>query len=300
MHIGTKLERDYKDRAETREAFGGEEPLAVIRELGMEFVEWPLSPEFDEDEVWPLVEACHAHGLRANLHPYLRDLVDTANFEDCEGNECRAILRRYLAFAHRVSEAQGHTCVVNLHPPCSRYAVAEIPNSHRRRILVLRSRYFHEWLDALLEREGWDVTVTAEVQLAADPGEDFVRLGDHYRELMYCLSGIRRIGACWDMGHSTINHTRYRDEMYPLEPEDEFVKRVRHVHLHDVHEGEKWEDHHPLSDGAVPYRRHLARLREAGYAGDINLELPLRNILRYGPYREVLADNVRRVREAWG
>ena len=85
--------------------------------------------------------------------------------------------------------------------------------------------------------------------------------------------------------------------MYPLEPTDEFLKRVRHVHLHDV---QGREDHHPLSDGEVPYRKHLVRLRDAGFNGDINLELPLRNILRYGPYREVMADNVRRVWEAWG
>ncbi|MBW3623360.1 MAG: TIM barrel protein [Armatimonadetes bacterium] len=296
MHIGTKLERSYRQSEDAQAAFGDEEPLAAIRELGMEFVEWPLTPEFDEEEAWALAESCWEHGLRANLHPYLRDTVDTANFEDCEGNECRGLLRRYLAFADRISEAQGHPCVVNLHPPCSRYAVSEIPTSHRRRILVLRSLFFHQWLDGLLEREGWNVTVTAEVQLAADPEEDFVRLGDHYRELLFCLGGVRRIGTCWDMGHSTINHTRYRNEMYPLEPTDEFVKRVRHVHLHDVHGR---EDHHPLSDGDVPYRRHLTRLRDAGFAGDINLELPLRKILQHGPYREVMADNVSRVQDAW-
>jgi sugar phosphate isomerase/epimerase len=296
LHIGTKLERDYRSRPAVKEAFGEEDPLAVIKELGMEFVEWPLSPEFDEGEIWPLAEACWGNGLRANLHPYLKDEVDTANFEDCEGNACRTLLHRYLAFADKVSSAQGHTCVVNLHPPASLYSRVPLPEGHRRRLLVLKSVFFHRWLDALLEREGWDVTVTSEVQYAAEAHEDFVRIGDHYHELMQCLGGSQRIGFCWDMGHSTVNHTRYPGERYPLEPTDEFVRRVRHVHLHDVHDN---EDHHPLSDGRVPYRRHLPRLREAGFDGDINLELPLGKILRHGPYREVMRDNVERVRNAW-
>ena len=296
MQIGTKLERDYLGLEEVRDAFGGEDPLAVIKGLGMEFVEWPLTPAFDEEEAWALAEACLRHGLRVNLHPYLKGESDTANFEDCEGNGCRTLLHRYLAFADRVSAAQGHTCVMNLHPPSSLYAQAEIPASHRRRILVLRSLYFHQWLDELLAREGWDVQVTSELQLAADPGEDFVRLGDHYRELLYCLGGVKRIGICWDMGHSTINHTRYRNERYPLDPPEEFVRRVRHVHLHDV---QGREDHHPLSDGDVPYRKFLSFIRDAGFQGDINLELPLRKISLHGAYREVMADNVSRVQQAW-
>ena len=297
VRIGTKLERNYREREETRQAFGEDSPFDVIRELGMEFVEWPLSPSiFDEDAVWPLVEACHEHGLRANLHPYLESVWDTANFEECEGNECGDVLRRFLLFAHRIGEAQGHPCVVNLHPPASHYSRLEIPKSHRRRILVVRSLHFHRWLDALLEREGWNIIVTSELQYAAGPEEDLVRLGDHYRELLYCLGGSAHVGACWDMGHSTVNHTRFGEEQYPMHPPEEFAPRVRHIHLHDVHGA---EDHHPLSDGATPYREHLAKLKRAGFAGDVNLELPLRNILRHGPYREVMADNVRRVREAW-
>jgi sugar phosphate isomerase/epimerase len=262
----------------------------------MEFIEWPLSVDFDEEEAWSLVRECLDQGLTVDLHPYLSGVYDTANFEETEENACAQLIRRYLAFARRVGEAQGHPCVVNLHPPCSLFAVADLPKSHVRRILVLRSLYFHRWVEGVLRSEGPRVVLTAEVQLAAEREDDFVRLGDHYRELLYCLSGIEGIGACWDMGHSTVNHARFNTERYPLDPPGDFVPRVRHVHLHDVHGR---EDHHPLSGGATPYREHLARLRRAGFDGDVNLELPLARILERGTYREVMADNVRKVREAW-
>jgi sugar phosphate isomerase/epimerase len=294
LRIGTKLERNYKGDSAVKEAFGEANPLEAIRELGMEFIEWPLSGEFDENEAWALAEECWKAGLSANFHPYLKGIHDTSNDGEEEGNACREMIRRYFAFVHGVAERQEKPCVLNLHPPASSYAVAELPHDQRRRLLTLRSLFFHRWADEEIDRMEWRVTLTAEVQEAA--GEDIVRIGDSFRELLQCLGGIRHAGACWDMGHSAINALRFSEERYPTRPPDEFWAKVRHVHLHDVIDG---EDHHPLRGGATTYRENLAGLRLAGFDGDVNLEIPVRKILKHGPYREVMAESVRKTKEAW-
>jgi len=94
-----------------------------------------------------------------------------------------------------------------------------------------------------------------------DPGataSGIVRMTDGYAP--------DRVGVCWDFGHMFAN---VRQHVEPDDPDPVFVRRVIHVHVHDVAE----RTHQPLTVGNVPLARWVALLDGAGYDGVLNLEL---------------------------
>ena len=76
------------------------------------------------------------------------------------------------------------------------------------------------------------------------------------------------LGVTWDLGHTTWNHLNGRDALWP---DEAFLTRVTHVHVHDV--GATGRTHFPLDEGRVPLSGFVERLRDVGYAGLWDLEL---------------------------
>ena len=76
------------------------------------------------------------------------------------------------------------------------------------------------------------------------------------------------LGVTWDLGHTTWNHQQGHDALWP---DEAFLARVTHVHVHDV--GGTGRTHFPLDEGHAPLPGFVERLRGVGYAGLWNLEL---------------------------
>jgi sugar phosphate isomerase/epimerase len=209
--------------------------------------------------------ACSDAGLRISLHPYTeRTLHNPAFFEPGEDNPCRTMHERFLSLAERVADLQQAETVVNIHSA----ADTAVPRTQ----LLDRSVQFFEWARGWCARRA--VRVVAELQIAPNPDEDVQRIGDNYAEL---LALLRRSGvdACWDFGHAVMNARRFGR---PVDPPEELLPRVAHVHCHDVDD----DDHQPLIFGNVPVARFLTQLTANGFDGTVILEVPPDRFLANG------------------
>jgi sugar phosphate isomerase/epimerase len=61
---------------------------------------------------------------------------------------------------------------------------------------------------------------------------------------------------------------------------EQHAGRIRHVHLHDNHGGQRSRDdlHMPLGEGCIDFRGILAALRAAGYDGAFSFEVGLEHV----------------------
>jgi sugar phosphate isomerase/epimerase len=100
------------------------------------------------------------------------------------------------------------------------------------------------------------------------------RVGTEYDELLH-VAREADIDVCWDLGHAFMNARRFGT---PLDPPPAFLRRVGHVHCHDVRE----EDHEPLIHDTVPWRRQLEDLLDAGFDGTVILEVTPKRLLPAG------------------
>ena len=291
MQIGTKLESDYTEKEDWQALFEGiDNPIAAIRELGMEFIEFPMRADFEEAGHTALVERNMAEGLLTDLHPYLTGEINPGAFVDEDGNACREFVLRALKLADWTSRRQGQTCVLVFHA-ASNYTTKELPIANESRAFYLeRSQRFFEWVERAVAEMGLDVRPVSEFQLPGN--EPFFRIGETFEEVLATVDGAG-LGLCWDTGHSYLGTLRKGGAVYPPPA---FVERVAHVHLHDVQNG---HDHRPIGHDTVPYRDHLRLLKDAGFDGQINFELSPAGIAEVGDYRPVLAECARRVREVW-
>ena len=187
-------------------------------------------------------------------------------FSPTEGNLCRRAHERFFALAEEAAQIHGNTTMINVH------SAAAVENT--REELLDRSLDFFRWSRTWCQEHAPGVRVVAELQIAPIAGAKVRRIGDSYNELMSVLRG-GDVDACWDFGHAFMNTQRFGQ---PLDPPNEFLTRVAHVHCHDVDE----EDHQPLLFGNVPWERFLEMLVENGFEGTVILEVPAPHFLAKG------------------
>lgn len=290
--LGIKLEADFYHHPGWQKVFSGiDNPLQEIANLGLKTVEFSLEPGFKEEEMQFLLDRCLKSGLKMNLHPYTNGEHNPACFKDEEGNVARETGCHFLEISHRASRIQGKRTVLILHGA----STAEIQDSslgrEEKRFFQERSNRFFKWLERYADEKKLNVLIVSELQIAPSPEEHFSRIGDSYAEVLKTVEGTK-IGLCWDTGHAYFSHLR---KGIPLIPPEDFIKRVRHVHLHDVRAG---EDHQPLSAGTIPLPKYLALLRRFNFCGDITLEFSPQAIASVGRFEEVMRDCLRRMKEA--
>lgn len=273
--IGLRLELDFATSAEVHELLGPE-PLTALRAAGVRAAELPIGPETEGATLAASIGRLVGAGLRISLHPYTEGTpFNPAEFEperEAGDDPCRSFHERVLAVAGEVARLQQAVAVVNVHP-------AAASRSRSRDELVERSVRFFAWARRHCERRGLAVMPVAEHQVPPRPAEDVQRIGDGYDELLRVITRAR-VGACWDLGHATLAH-RARVGAVPGDepaPPDRLLRRVAHVHCHDVH----GTDHRPLVHGEVPWQRDLELLRRAGFQGTVILEVPASAFLAAG------------------
>jgi len=268
MRIGLKLDYNYQRRRSYRQVYGTGPVPGELRDAGIEAVETAVWPDTDDAELLEYIRDCVEAGLRVSMHPYTEGTdFNPTSFAEEDENQVRQLHIRFFKIASVTAELQRTNVMVNIHP-------AADAGPHSRGFLVRQSVRFFSWAGEWCAVHAPGVHPVAELQIAPGEGAAIKRIGDRFEELekVVTRSGVR---ATWDFGHAVLNHLRFGT---PRTPSETLLARIAHVHCHDV----IGEDHQPLQDGEVPWRRFLTMLREAGFDGTVVLEIPPRNFLSAG------------------
>jgi sugar phosphate isomerase/epimerase len=230
-------------------AFGPPAPfLKALREAGVTAIELrSVGPGAALGEARRAVERAQAAGMQVTVHGRLPRAVPDAGLD---------LVYPLLSALRDALSAQGSQRPLTLH--CYSAREDSVEELARRTVLALRSL-----LDALCAA-GLPLHVALEtnhVSANHDPGVTYAGIVD-------MIDRVDRpgIGACWDLGHTTMNVQH--GQMARLPP-DAFLERVIHTHVHDL--GPR--THHPLTHGVVPVDAYLDLLLDRGYDGILNLEL---------------------------
>ncbi len=159
-------------------------------------------------------------------------------------------LKRYrpvLDQVRELSREQGPTNLV-LHAITDR---SRTPGDNERQTARFLQAILNE-----LERTSSDVTVNVELRAyrperasaAATTRASALRIVEQTESNL--------IGICWDLAHDLESRIVLGNEW--VEPDEQFLNRVRHVHLHDL--GPEDEPHYPPLTGRVPLESALNRL----------------------------------------
>ena len=116
--------------------------------------------------------------------------------------------------------------------------------------------------------------------------------GDSVKLVLDAVKQVDRkeVGVCWDMGHYAYWLTKNYPEEPAFLPDDEFLKRVIHTHIHAI---SGFTTHFPLDSHKLPLKLFLEGL-SFYYSGVYNIEL---EYPRYMAEREFLPSIVGSVRE---
>ncbi len=230
----------------TREDF-----LGPLKAAGMSVLEFTLHPATDE---WPamraLAEECTAAGYRCHFHAPYQPPFTLAGFAGTRRNEIEQMYTPALELVERLGEAGHFDPALVVHG-----ATAAAPRAELRR----DTEAFLSWVLAETRR--------AHVMLEILPHRPpFVRTGESRDEVLDVARALNhpRLGLCWDLGHDYLLD-------YTELPDDEFLRRVRHVHIHDVNAAR--EDHYPLVFGNVPWQADLCALLAVGFEGAVVMEI---------------------------
>jgi sugar phosphate isomerase/epimerase len=258
--------------------------LDLLKTSGVDFVEMYLSLEkWQSRAEW--LELFIERDLAFTFHgPYMGD-YEIAHFENTRDNVTRSLYAEALDRAASVVRRTGARSRVNLHGASS--------ETEPKDILIERSITFLRWVICERDERQWPFDFVLEllpVNIVKPKAGDLVpELLTIEREVGSGLAGF-----CMDIGHHRAN------EMlgYDASLGGEFLKKVRHLHIHDMCEGNPEVDHCPLNYGAVDYRHYLEMVK--GQDLKLVLELNYTNTSLCGdPVTELLwsVEKLQRARE---
>ena len=243
--------------------------LEPLRAAGLKALEFGLDVnDADWPRFEPLMDECQRLGFDLCFHAPYRRPYTISGFS---GRERARIADDYAPMLE-IAARFGPAAVV-IHGACSA--------TRRQEKLRADTVAFLRWA---LERYP-SLTLALE-NLTLDANR--IKIGANSRpELSRIVGEIEapRLGICWDLGHDVVN------DCYDL-PDKTWLRRVCHVHLHDV--SEQGVDHYPLMYGRVPYQLWLPALVETGFEGIVTMELKGGQLAFMEPPRimEILAKNV--------
>jgi sugar phosphate isomerase/epimerase len=272
MDYGIKCEPKRLDAEDWHAAYGDLPRLArEVRAHGVTFIEF----RWDEDTPEPLMlqaarQAADA-GLWVSIHPYLWHLGPEAFREPTHA----AGLRQVFDLAEAASAVSGRDVPLVFHPGHVNCDPHRVPYDEA----VAHAHEFFAWAAEEVRVRRPHVRIQSETQLPFTPGEEpRHRLGDTWAECLSLIEGTP-LGVCWDFGHTFWSASLGK---HPAAPPPEFLRRVRHVHAHDVIErGGTLVDHQPLGTGLAPWRENCRRLASVGFSGGILFEV---DIMPFGGY----------------
>ncbi len=256
-----------------------EEFLAPLKAAGMSVLEFTLHPNTDEwESMKALAEECVCVGYRCHFHAPYQSPFTIAGFSTTQRNAIQRMYAPALELAERLAGEQRYDPALVIHG-----ATAEAPRAELRRDT-----------EAFLT---WVLTETKHSRLVLEnlPHKPpFTRAGESRDEVLDVVHEMNhpRLAICWDLGHDYLLG-------YTELPSDDFLRAVRHVHIHDINAAH--EDHFPLIFGNVPWQDDLRALARVGFDGAVVMEingyraqaverLPQRMAESFAAMREVILD----------
>lgn len=217
----------------------------------MSALEFTLHPNTDEwTAMQTLAEECVDAGYRCHFHAPYQPPLNLAGFAMTQRDAIQKMFAPALELAERLAEKQHFDSALVIHG-----AHAETTRAELRR----NTEAFLEWVLAEMPR----VRPMLENLTHKPP---FTRTGESRDEVLDIVRALNqpRLGICWDLGHDYLLG-------YTELPNDDFLRAVRHVHIHDVDAAR--EDHFPLVYGNVPWQADLRALVRVGFGGAVVMEI---------------------------
>ena len=224
---------------------GFENWVRAAKGLGFDFIEilseWPHY--LSRDNLALFREALDSYGMKATVHAPFSD-VNIASFNDRIRSASLKIIRETLELS-----AELGALAVTIHPGhCSPVSV-----KNRREYLGIHR-------ESLRKIARWSEEYGVKVGVENMPRFPILDAQNCDR-LAKIIEGVE-IGVTFDVGHLNTT-TRNFDRFLEL-----FGDRIVHVHLHD-NSGER-DEHLPIGDGTVPWRRVLPKLPDVTMALEMN------------------------------
>ncbi|HBL48763.1 MAG TPA: hypothetical protein DF292_12365 [Firmicutes bacterium] len=280
LRLGFSFNHEWWDECVLVELF------PTLRACGITDIEINPPPEHMSEAAAQAYQALEA-GFRCHFHaPYPED------FPICDyhgAGKARAaseeIFRNLLDLALECAVRQGSPSVINLHGASGRvdrYDAIELRRA---------TRDFLRWAVGVVG--DYPVKIALETMGFSTAVYRVGQFGGEILDIVKEVAG-KALGLGLDMGHCARNE---RDRGVPYELNDDFIKRVVHVHLHDIdHNG---IGHAPLIYGTVGYDGYLQWLARRHYQGVVVLELNYDQMKRAGDPLEMLRLSAQRARQAW-
>ncbi|MFO8034534.1 MAG: sugar phosphate isomerase/epimerase family protein [Candidatus Bipolaricaulota bacterium] len=225
-------------------------------EAGVDLLEIRAEPGFAHPSV---VNASYARrlrrllraaGLQVSLHAPLHDLNPASAIPEVEA----AAWTELASCVELAAELQAELLVI--HP-------GSVPHEYPPVYQDDAERRFSFGLQLLTAQAAAKGVQPALENKQRGRGEDLVCTPEEHLRFLQEVPGL---GACLDLGHMNTLELDPADYVKALED------RLVHVHLHDNH-GQQ-DEHLPLEQGSLDWRRALASLEAVNYKGAVVLELP--------------------------
>lgn len=199
----------------------------------------------------------HDADLCVFIHPYTGGPGNPANPAQCVGNGGGVAHDSF----RRVADAAATLAERGKKPVLLTYHAAELhqkdagrdPRLIRGELMRRSVRFFslgYEYLSDLDEK----VLLTSETQVPEYPHEPVVRIGGRPEELVETVEDLDD-NICWDTGHYLLGVDGIG---LPARPPPEFVRRVSHMHVHDLFDK---RDHNPLTQHSSRVAEYVAMSR---------------------------------------
>jgi sugar phosphate isomerase/epimerase len=280
MDYGVKHEPGAVAREDWRGMFGDVGRFfAEIRRFGAAFIEMPCGEETDHAGLLEQAGRAAEAGLYVAIHPYFENTMAPEIFD---ARKTWPGLHRMFATAEAIAGITGHEVPLVFHGGRAHCPPHQVPLDEA----FARARAFFTWAETETRRSFPRARVLCETQLPF-PDEELprTRLGDNYADCVRLVEGTG-LGLCWDFGHMFLSARQGRS---PPVPPAGFLRRVGHVHCHDViaRDG-ALHDHRPPGTGIAPWRENLGLLAGAGFAAGVLLEIGVAGLGGYGPLGAML------------
>lgn len=274
MSLATRYLSGDTETLETR-LFGRPEMfLETLARSGVDSIEMrTISADTPPQTALNALERVWAAGLEVTIHGTLPPLSAGSNWQEA--------LPGFIKAVERLAEHDPHSpCPVTVHAYSTHgYAPETLAKSTAERLTAMA-----EWLDT----EQLPVELMLELNRAKnspDPSTTYEGVLSMHEQVAH-----RRLGICWDFGHTYAN---VRNGLMNSTPPPDFVRAVGHTHIHDL--GATGRTHWPLDEGRLPLSDYVRSLRETGYNGVWNLELSPDRFVDEGDVKERVLESAERL-----
>jgi len=230
--------------------------IAPLKEKGLTVLEVHLEPRFPEiaDHIEYLCANAVEAGLGINFHAPFLDPPFMYGFSGKEKDSIKAKWIPVLDIVNRYAGINDIRTEMVLHG-------SHGPNADMD-VLLADTVEITRWILDYCPK----IYVGIENLPTPRNPNELVKFGENRESVLEAVNLVShpRCGITWDMGHCV------RNKILEL-PSAEWMRKVVHVHLHDVDEHR--QDHWPLILGSTPYQAWIPALIMQGFDGTITAEL---------------------------